>query len=118
PTINTHLAISRKALSFCFPQDHNSTLSAHCASEGTFPHRERLVRRFKRVHYSGTKAKISQHSGVWRVEINLREAKHHPMMITDYVPQSLALAKELADKEIAKYGHVCNKACKDWIEVL
>src|SRR5262249_10341194 len=82
-----------------------------------FPHPERLVRRFKRVHYSGTKAEISQHSGVWRVEIHLKEAKHNPMMITDYVPQSLALAKELADKEITKYGHVCNEACKDWIEV-
>ena len=39
------------------------------------------------------------------------------MSTTGYVARSLALAKELADKEIAKYGHVCNKACKEWVEV-
>jgi hypothetical protein len=39
------------------------------------------------------------------------------MTITRYVAQSLTLAKEFADKEIAKYGHVCTKECKDWIEV-
>ena len=39
------------------------------------------------------------------------------MSTTGYVARSLALAKELADKEIKKYGHVCNKACKGWVKV-
>ena len=41
----------------------------------------------------------------------------NPMTIADYVAQSLALAKKLADKEIAKYGRRCTEACKDWVEV-
>jgi hypothetical protein len=75
------------------------------------------VRRLKRVHHTGTVAQLSQHSHVWRIEIDLREPNHNPMSTTGFVPRSLALAKELADKEIAKYGHVCNKACKEWVEV-
>jgi hypothetical protein len=39
------------------------------------------------------------------------------MTTTAYVARSLTLAKELADKAIAKHGHVCTAACKDWVEV-
>jgi hypothetical protein len=75
------------------------------------------VRRFKRVHRTGSSAEISQHADIWRIQINLREPKHNPLTITGYVAQSITLAKELADKEIAKCGHRCTKACKDWVEV-
>ncbi len=75
------------------------------------------MRRFKRVHSTGTATELTQHADVWRIQINLREPKHNPTTITGYVAQSLTLAKELADKEIAKCGHRCTKACKDWFEV-
>jgi len=72
---------------------------------------------FKRVHNTGTNAEITQNADVWRIQINLREPKHNPMTITGYVAYSLALAKELSDKEFAKYGHRCTEACKDWVQV-
>jgi hypothetical protein len=75
------------------------------------------VRCFKRVHNRTTAAELTQHADVWRIQISLRGGKNDPMTIIRYVAQSLTLAKELADKEIAKYGHVCTEACKDWVEV-
>jgi hypothetical protein len=75
------------------------------------------VRRFKRVHRTGSSAELTQHADVWRIQINLREPKHNSLTITGYVAQSITLAKELADKEIVKYGHVCTTSCKDWVEV-
>jgi len=75
------------------------------------------VRRFKRVHSTGTAAELTQHSEVWRIQITLRKGNRNPITITGYVERSLASAKEWADKEIAKYGHVCTSACKDWLEV-
>ena len=75
------------------------------------------MRCFKRIHNARTKAEVTQHSNIWSIQISLRGRKNNLMTITGYVPQSLSLAKELADKEIAKYGHVCTEACKDWAEV-
>jgi hypothetical protein len=75
------------------------------------------VRCFKRGHNTGTEIVLTQHADVWRIQISLSEPNHNPMTITGYVAQSLALAKELADKEISKYGHVCTEACKDWIQI-
>ena len=40
------------------------------------------------------------------------------MTITGYTAPTLERAKEIADKELRKYGHVCNGACDDWIEDL
>ena len=72
------------------------------------------MRRFKRVHNTGTGAELNL--PVWSIQINLREPNHNPMTITGYVARALALAKELADNEIAKYGHSCNASCQDWKE--
>jgi len=79
--------------------------------------RTNFTLRFKRVHNTGTEAQLSQRSDVWRIQINLREPNQSPMTITGYVPRSLSLGKEVANKELLKYGHVCSEACKDWIEV-
>ena len=73
--------------------------------------------RFKRVHSTGTEAHLKQHSNVWRIQINLREPNQRHTTITGYVPRSLSLGKEVASKELLKYGHVCNEACKDWVEI-
>ena len=76
------------------------------------------MRSLKRRHNTGTEAILTQQAEVWRIQINLKEPNHNPMTITGYVARSLTLAKELADKETAKYGHRCTRACKDWVEVL
>ena len=73
--------------------------------------------RLERVHSTGTRAELSQHADVWPIQLNLRKPRRNPVTITRYVARSLSLAKELADKEIAKYGHARSKTCKDWIEV-
>ena len=52
------------------------------------------------------------------MNIDLREANHKPMTITGYFAPTVELAKEIADKELRKYGHVCDGSCKDWIEFL
>ena len=65
--------------------------------------------RFKRLHHSGTEALISKHPDRgWRVQINLREANDPPMTITAICSRLPNSAKELADQEVAKYGHVCS----------
>ena len=71
---------------------------------------------FKRIHYSGTEAFISEHQDGWRILLNLREANHNPMSITGYMARTAEMAKGLADNEIRKYGHVCNESCKAWEE--
>jgi hypothetical protein len=40
------------------------------------------------------------------------------MTITGYLVPTVEQAKELADKELLKYGHHCNGSCNDWIEFL
>jgi len=42
------------------------------------------------------------------------------MTITSYMAPNVKRveqAEEVADREVAKYGHVCTKTCKDWVEV-
>ena len=73
--------------------------------------------RLKRVHDSGTEALIIQQQNGWQIQINLCEPNHNPMTITGYLFPALDRAKQTADKEISKYGHVCNGACKEWLEV-
>jgi len=79
-----------------------------------------LTRRLRRLHNTGTQAELSQYTDGWRMQISLKEPNHSPMTITSYMAPSVERverAKEVADSEIAKYGHVCNEACKDWVEV-
>jgi hypothetical protein len=73
------------------------------------------VLRFKRVHETGTEALITEHLGGWAIQINLREPNRNPGTITGYVAPTAGHAKEVADKEIANHGHVCNGSCKEWV---
>jgi hypothetical protein len=72
----------------------------------------------KRVHDTGTQVLLKQCEDGWRIDIDLREPDHNPMTITGYMAPTVERAKELADKELRKYGHVCNGSCPDWIEFL
>jgi hypothetical protein len=74
--------------------------------------------RLKRVHDTGTQVLLGQCEDGWRMNIDLREANHNPMTITGYLVPTVEWAKELADQELRKYGHVCNGSCPDWIEFL
>ena len=75
------------------------------------------MRTFKRVHHTGTEAIVTEHTDGWRMQINLREPNHNPMTLSGYMAPTVERAKGVADKEIAKYGHVCTEACKDWIQI-
>jgi hypothetical protein len=75
------------------------------------------MRTFKRIHHTGTDAVVTEYADGWRMQINLREPGRNPMTLTGYMAPTAELAKATADKEIAKYGHVCNSACKDWVEL-
>ena len=74
--------------------------------------------RLRRVHDTGTQVLLRQCEDGWRMNIDLREANHKPMTITGYFAPTVELAKEIADKELRKYGHVCNGSCKGWVEFL
>jgi len=74
--------------------------------------------RLKRVHDTGTQVLLRQCEDGWHMNIDLRETNHNPMTISGYLVPTVERAKELADKELRKYGHVCNGSCPDWIEVL
>ena len=56
-------------------------------------------------------------ANAWRVHIRLQEPNRSPVKIAFQQP-SLELAKGFADREILKFGHVCNASCKDWVEVM
>jgi hypothetical protein len=73
------------------------------------------MRTFKRVHHTGSEA-VTEHADGWRIQINLREPGRNPMTMTGYLAPTIESAKAVADKEIAKYGHVCNEACMGWIQ--
>ena len=72
---------------------------------------------FKRIHHTGTQTTISQVEDGWRVNIDLRQPNQDPVTIVGYLVPTIALAKALADKEVARYGHTCDESCKDWVEV-
>ena len=74
--------------------------------------------KFQCTHSSGTNVIVNQGVHGWRVQINLLEPNHAPMTMTGYVAPTLASAKELAEKEILKFGHVCDGSCGGWLEVL
>jgi len=65
------------------------------------------VLRLKRIHNTGTQTVLSQSVDGWRVNIDLREANHNPVTIVGYLLPTLEEAKQLADQEIVKHGHVC-----------
>ena len=73
--------------------------------------------KFQCIHSSGKNVIVNQGVHGWRVRINLREPNQAPMTMTGYVTPTLASAKELAEKEILKFGHVCNGSCGGWVEV-
>jgi hypothetical protein len=75
------------------------------------------VLRFRHVHESGTDALIIQQSNGWRIQINFREPNHNHATITGYLVPSVERAKQIADKEVSKYGHVCNGSCQGWVEL-
>jgi len=73
------------------------------------------LRKLIRLHSTGTQTTIRLHSdGCWRVNIDLREANHPTQTIVGYLSPTLEKAKELADTEVSRYGHVCNGSCKEW----
>ena len=76
------------------------------------------MRRLSRVHETGTEVVLTQHNHIWRIQINLREPNQFQTTITAYVERSLSLAKQLADKEVLGHGHMCTKACNDWVDAL
>jgi hypothetical protein len=75
------------------------------------------MRTLKRIHHTGTEAIVTEHADGRRTKINLREPNHNPKTLTGYMAPTVERAKAIADKEIAKCGHVCTAACKDWVEV-
>jgi hypothetical protein len=79
--------------------------------------KQETMLQFKHVHDTGTQAILSQYMDGWRINLDLREVNHNPLMIVGYLQPTLKQAKQLADREILKHGHVCTAACKDWVEV-
>ena len=71
---------------------------------------------WKRIHQMGTEAVLRPNAYGWAIQIDLREKNPNPGTIFGYQQPTLDLAKELADKEIAKY-HVCTEGCQDWVEI-
>jgi hypothetical protein len=51
------------------------------------------------------------------MQVNLRKPGRNSMTISGYMAPTVERAKAVADKEVAKYGHVCTEECKDWAEV-
>jgi hypothetical protein len=71
---------------------------------------------FKRIHDGGTEAILKPGADGWSIQINLKEPNRDPMPIVGYQRRTLESAKQFADKEILKYGHVCNEKCQGWQE--
>jgi hypothetical protein len=68
-----------------------------------------------RVHHSGTRAVILKHAdGGWRINLDISEGTKKPLMIVGYLSPTKEKAKELADSEILRHGHVCTSQCGDW----
>src|SRR5262245_53532074 len=78
---------------------------------------KRVMTKFLRTHSSGTNAVVNQGIHCWRITINLTERSQAPLTIAGFVVPTLESAKELADSEVLKFGHVCSRSCKEWVEV-
>ena len=73
--------------------------------------------KFIRVHFTGTEAILTQSAAGWRIQINLKEPDRNPMTIVATVP-TFELAQRVSDKEVFRYGHVCNGSCTGWEQTL
>jgi hypothetical protein len=71
---------------------------------------------FKRVHESGTESIINQNENGCHVRLDVREPNRLPSTIVGFFSPTLDAAKQLADEEIVKLGHVCNGKCKRWAQ--
>ena len=69
---------------------------------------------FKRIHDRGTESVLTQYSDGWRIRLHPREADQNPVTIAGYLKPTLESAKQLADDELLKLGHVCTSSCQGW----
>ena len=69
---------------------------------------------FKRIHDRGTESVLTQYSDGWRIRLHLMEADQIPVTIAGYLRPTLESAKQLADAELLKLGHVCTSSCQGW----
>jgi hypothetical protein len=68
----------------------------------------------KRVHDKGTESLLTQYSDGWRIRLHLRESDQNSVTIAGYLKPTLESAKQLADAELLKLGHVCSASCQGW----
>ena len=77
-------------------------------------HPKRHMRKLIRVHHGGTRAVIRHHGdGGWRIDLDISEGTKN-LTIVGYLSPTQEKAKELADTEICRHGHVCTADCKGW----
>ena len=75
---------------------------------------KRSMHKLTRLHHSGTRAILREANGGWRIDLDISEGTKKPLMIAGYLSPTEEKAKELADSEILRHGHVCTPACKGW----
>ena len=67
------------------------------------------------LHHSSTRAVLRQHAeGWWRINLDLSEGNQPPLRMVGLLSPTREKAKELADREILRHGHVCTVECRDW----
>ena len=71
---------------------------------------------FKRVHDRGTESLLTQYWDGWRIRLHLSEADQIPVTIAGYLKPTLESAKQLADAELLKFGHLCSASCGCWTQ--
>ena len=71
---------------------------------------------FKRVHNSGTVEILNEHGDGWHIRFELREVNQLPTTIVGFCAPTLEKAKQLADRELLRCGHVCNETCQSWVQ--
>ena len=75
-----------------------------------------IVHKLIRLHHNGTRAIIRQHAdGGWRIDLDIYQGTRNPLTIVGYLSPAKEKAKELADREILRHGHVCTAECGDWV---
>jgi len=88
------------------------------AARGNFSlQKGKRVLQFKRAHSTGTQATLRKDENGWHVIIDFMKVNCNPITIIGYLAPTLDRAKELADKEASKYGHVCHRSCKQWMQL-